>query len=820
MEKLNLKQVYRVLRTLKVSDSSFENRIQLLCDKLLSLGFHSIRYYEAVTDQFSSEPDKFILTHASYKKEPRTSVVGTRICLSDTTLATSPSGSNGIARGYADDSTERQKETWIHKLGISGTNWIDLAISSRGTQVGLLAISWTGSKDLISEEEDFALRIVRNAIGDFYTESLQSNALIGSTLGEIQDLLVSTDRENDLDLNHIADAIARILPSDTVAVFRFDWTLGEVSKSAEYQNESIAEFESLKEVYPVGSMLTGKAFWEEKYRFIPDFQQFLSTSVTSVAADSERHHNRAIGDIQSVAYCLIGTRSNRLLIRCFRGTKNNLPPYTDRDFNVLKSLSDFATIAYDTALLDHQKNSIQTASIDGLRAFSDPARLFELIRSELESMAVSTFVCVHFSDGSNSTDFVRGSDDIEDPRGVFGNTAADAWTAMRKIPFGKKSAEVLLTELKKLELDHSYNIFNQLGAKAIGLVAVSTNGMTTALLIPIRGKAGRNWLRFSERLKQDEIGHLSSIISIFGASLEAKSSHISAENADDLLANIGHELQTPITEIEQSAIEACELCHEFVDSILDNSTMTDEGYKTLATEQRPKLDAEILAVTKKAELVRHFMDIPRTMSEFFGGDSMPITFEHHAWEGLVDDSWKSAFSWAHEMSDYYEVLGRSSFGRITIKKNNSLKHMACTLCEPLVKMALTNLLKNAIKFSLPRYRGEPITIEVMAIPQKGWNILQIRNWGIGIDPSQFEEIFGKYHRIDRLDAKRDIAGRGLGLYLARAMVKAQGGQLFCDSSNFTLDDPEKKKSREGYLTTFEMRIPTSNTPGSRKVKLQ
>jgi signal transduction histidine kinase len=146
--------------------------------------------------------------------------------------------------------------------------------------------------------------------------------------------------------------------------------------------------------------------------------------------------------------------------------------------------------------------------------------------------------------------------------------------------------------------------------------------------------------------------------------------------------------------------------------------------------------------------------------------------------------------------------------------------MSGVMAEPLVKMAVVNLLKNAIKFSLPRYSGQPMLVDVFAIPQNGWNIVQIKNWGIGIEKSEYEEIFRKYHRIERVDAKRDIAGRGLGLYLARAMIRAQGGDLFCESSEATLDDPKKRQDLVGYLTTFELRLPTTNRPGTRMVRLK
>lgn len=815
MEKITLEKIYSVLKNVTSSSAKFDRKIQLLCESLLSIGFHSVRYYEAVNDHFSVEKTQFVLTHAAYHNQPENSVVGISIGLNDTTLITSSSEENGVARGQIADATDKQKETWIKNLNINDTNWIDLEIRSNDTQVGLLAMSWTGSKNLISKQDEYGFRLIREIIGNLYTSSFSADDDFDNLIEDYIESVSEINFNSAVSLDNLTKCVADIIPSDTVAAFMFDWIKGKVIKASEAGSEKLNNYEKIEETYVLGDMLTGKAFVEEKYRFIPNFGNFIDKTSSSVEAKSLEHHQSIFGKLKSVAYFPIGTKTNRILIRCFRGD-NFHPAFTDRDYSVIKEVSDVGTSTYDFNLLDRQKSAVQEAAIDGLKSFTDSNKIFDIIGNEIKNLKCESYIFAHFSKVATSANFIQGSRDIKDARNIFGNKAIESWELLQKLPINERRFEVTSSDFLKLGSEHTYNVMQKNNWHAFGCIRISAEETSTIVFIPLESLHEKNWIPFDKRLEANEIEHLSSLISIFGASLEAKNSHISAENADDLLANIGHELQTPITEIEQSAIDACERCHQLIDNI-ENSIETKEDD---FNGHRENINIEIENVTKKAELLRHFMDVPRTMSEFFGGDSMPVSFRKCSWKNLVNDSWDSAYSWATEMSEHYsEYAGRASFGLIKLKKNDALERMSCVMSEPLIKMALTNLLKNAIKFSLPRY-DRSMTIEVKAIPQTGWNIIQITNWGIGIKKEQFEEIFGKYHRIDRIDAKRDIAGRGLGLYLARAMVRAQGGYLFCESSVWTLDDTSKRDEGVGYLTTFELRIPNNINPGSRKVKLQ
>jgi PAS domain S-box-containing protein len=85
-----------------------------------------------------------------------------------------------------------------------------------------------------------------------------------------------------------------------------------------------------------------------------------------------------------------------------------------------------------------------------------------------------------------------------------------------------------------------------------------------------------------------------------------------------------------------------------------------------------------------------------------------------------------------------------------------------------LEQVLINLLTNAMKYG----RGRPITITAGTV---GPIVrLQVRDEGIGIAPEHLERIFG---RFERAVAPGKYGGMGLGLYITRQIVEAQGGSI-------------------------------------------
>jgi PAS domain S-box-containing protein len=92
-----------------------------------------------------------------------------------------------------------------------------------------------------------------------------------------------------------------------------------------------------------------------------------------------------------------------------------------------------------------------------------------------------------------------------------------------------------------------------------------------------------------------------------------------------------------------------------------------------------------------------------------------------------------------------------------------------------VEQVLLNLLDNAIKFS-PDERE----IRVAAEPIGDEMIISVSVQGVGIPELDRAKIFEKFHRVERDDA-RETYGHGLGLYICRKLVEAQGGRIWVES---------------------------------------
>ena len=113
----------------------------------------------------------------------------------------------------------------------------------------------------------------------------------------------------------------------------------------------------------------------------------------------------------------------------------------------------------------------------------------------------------------------------------------------------------------------------------------------------------------------------------------------------------------------------------------------------------------------------------------------------------------------------------------------------------LLCIAIANLLDNSVKYSAS---GE-IRIEIYRL-QKGFEI-RIGDRGPGIAPEQVEHIFERYRRGETHTTPP--AGTGLGLYVARQIIQAHGGELClakntADGCEFALtlplDGQQKDKS--------------------------
>jgi signal transduction histidine kinase len=90
-----------------------------------------------------------------------------------------------------------------------------------------------------------------------------------------------------------------------------------------------------------------------------------------------------------------------------------------------------------------------------------------------------------------------------------------------------------------------------------------------------------------------------------------------------------------------------------------------------------------------------------------------------------------------------------------------------------VEQILTNLLSNAVKYGA----GSPIDVHLEV--SEDTVRLTVRDRGIGIATDHQARIF---ERFERAVSARHFGGLGLGLYIARQIVNAHGGEIGVRSS--------------------------------------
>ncbi|MCB9252960.1 MAG: HAMP domain-containing histidine kinase [Flavobacteriales bacterium] len=107
-------------------------------------------------------------------------------------------------------------------------------------------------------------------------------------------------------------------------------------------------------------------------------------------------------------------------------------------------------------------------------------------------------------------------------------------------------------------------------------------------------------------------------------------------------------------------------------------------------------------------------------------------------------------------------------------KNNMLgeieEHISFYGDPVLLKMTINNLVENAIKYS----DNKPV--ELNLYEANDHIIIEVKDQGIGIDPSQRKKIFKRFYRIQD-EETRETKGSGLGLFIVKQAVEKHKGKI-------------------------------------------
>ncbi|HYO50066.1 MAG TPA: ATP-binding protein [Chloroflexia bacterium] len=207
----------------------------------------------------------------------------------------------------------------------------------------------------------------------------------------------------------------------------------------------------------------------------------------------------------------------------------------------------------------------------------------------------------------------------------------------------------------------------------------------------------------------------------------------------DFVANIGHELRTPLASIKLVVQTLAEIVHDDPQA---------------AQDFLRRIDVEVDGLT---QLVRELLELSRIES-----GQVPL---------------------ARKAVDLPELLERATArlraqaerGGITLSIE-AAPSLPCAYADPdRIEQVLVNLLHNAIKFNHPggsvllragRHEGE-------------WVRVSVEDTGVGIPAEDMPRIFERFYKVDkaRASGQQREGGTGLGLAIAKHIVQAHGGQV-------------------------------------------
>jgi signal transduction histidine kinase len=97
---------------------------------------------------------------------------------------------------------------------------------------------------------------------------------------------------------------------------------------------------------------------------------------------------------------------------------------------------------------------------------------------------------------------------------------------------------------------------------------------------------------------------------------------------------------------------------------------------------------------------------------------------------------------------------------------------ALALDRTRVRLLVRNLLDNALRYSADAGRPPQLSLQ----RREGGVLLEVRDFGPGVDPDQIEHLTEPFYRTDGA-RQRATGGVGLGMYLCRLVAEAHGAEL-------------------------------------------
>jgi two-component system phosphate regulon sensor histidine kinase PhoR len=209
----------------------------------------------------------------------------------------------------------------------------------------------------------------------------------------------------------------------------------------------------------------------------------------------------------------------------------------------------------------------------------------------------------------------------------------------------------------------------------------------------------------------------------------------------DFVANVSHELKTPITSIKgfletlkEGAIRDSENAERFLDISIRHTDRLNAIIEDLLSLSRIERDAERGEVALEKKPVNEVLDaVARAYSKKALDKNINLEFQGD--------------------------------GAIMANINSTL-----------LEQAIVNLVDNAIKYS---DAGKTVSVITEANPVEV--VIKVSDQGCGISKEHITRIFERFYRVDKARSRK-VGGTGLGLAIVKHIVNAHGGRVTVESA--------------------------------------
>ena len=226
----------------------------------------------------------------------------------------------------------------------------------------------------------------------------------------------------------------------------------------------------------------------------------------------------------------------------------------------------------------------------------------------------------------------------------------------------------------------------------------------------------------------------------FAVSLNKMADELAIEEKSrrSFVANVSHELKTPMTSIGG-----------FIDGILDGTIPPEDEKEYLAR------------VSNEVKRLSRMVVSMLNLSKIEAGEISINNIDYDIGKQLFE----TLLSFEKRIDD----------GRINIEGFEDMGAVRIKADRDLLQQVVYNLIDNAVKFT-----PENGTISFFAENDGEKTTVTIRNSGAGVSEEEISRIFERFYKVDK-SRSYDTKGVGLGLYIVKTIINMHDGEIYADS---------------------------------------